>query len=118
MYPRRIGLSLHRHLIGRMACLAAIALLLVFTTAVSAATPEASGVTATITTGSVPASNYGYFPGYLPYSYTPGYTDGVTCGGLYGCPFAAPPFGYGTTYVRGNLYCGLYTCGVVQTIQR
>ncbi len=109
MYPCRIGLSLHRHLISRMACLAAIALLLVFTTAVSAAAPEASGVIATITTGSAPASGYGYFPGY---------TDGITCGGLYGCPFAAPPFGYGTTYVRGNLYCGLYTCGVAQTIQR
>ena len=56
-----------------------------------------------------PASGYGYFPGYL---------DCIICAGLYGCPFAAPPFGYGTTYGRGNLYCGLYTCGVVQTIQR
>lgn len=114
MFPRRISPSLLRPMMSRMACLAVVALLLVFATTVGAAPPEAAGVTATITTGSVPG--YGY--GYLPYPYAPGYTDGVTCDGIYGCPFFTPPFGYGTTYVRGNLYCGLYTCGEVRTIQR
>ncbi|MGI8688385.1 MAG: hypothetical protein ACR2M3_07375 [Thermomicrobiales bacterium] len=118
MYPRRVGPSLLFHpLASRAACLVAVALMLFFSAAVGAAAPEAAGVTGTITTGSAgsaPGFYYGDVFGYLP----PGTTGGITCGGVYGCPFYAPPFGYGTTYVRGNLYCGLYTCGIVQTIQR
>ncbi len=117
MHTGRIGpLLLFRPLAHRAACLVAVALMLLFAASVGAAAPQADGVTGTITTGS-PNSTPAYYGdvfGFLP----PGTTGGVTCDGVYGCPFFAPPFGYGTTYVRGNLYCGLYTCGTVQTIQR
>lgn len=118
MHPRRIGSSpLFRPLMSRAACIVAVALMLLFAASVGAAAPQAAGVTGTIVTGSAgfaPGSYYGGVFGYVP----PGTTDGITCGGVYGCPFFAPPFGFGTTYVRGNLYCGLYTCGIVQPIQR
>jgi hypothetical protein len=74
--------------------------------------------------GSYPYSGYGYgnapyygyaggvVPGWVP----PGTYNGITCGGLYGCPLDQPA--YPATYVTGNIYCGLYTCGVPQPITR
>lgn len=63
-------------------------------------------------------AGYGYY-GY-PYGYgwiPPGTYNGITCNGLYGCPLGISPY-YGGTYVTGNVYCGLYTCGLVEPIKR
>ncbi len=116
-------------LLRRALCCVAILGMLVFATAVSADTPAPTG---TIVSGTVlppppyPYA-YGYPYGYGGYRYAPGYvvpnvlppgvTDGIACGGVYSCPLNLPVFGYGT-YVRGNLYCGLSTCGVAMPIQR
>ena len=123
MFTRRRNQSAVLASLGRrVACLAAVATLFIFATAVSADTPP----TGTITSGTVtyPAYTYPYYAtypyavGYIAPAYVPpGVYGGISCGGVYGCPLNVPTFGYGT-YVRGNLYCGLYDCGIAQPIQR
>jgi hypothetical protein len=135
MSPRVIGRSVSlRSLARTLACLVAIASLFLFAASVGAAGPAPTG---SITTGPVTGATivppgysygygYGYGAGYYPYapgyispSYVPpGVTGGISCGGLYGCPLNLPYFGYGTTYERGNLDCGLYISCTLQPIQR
>lgn len=117
-----------RALVRAAALIATLLALLAFASGANAAGPAPTG---TITTGNpalapivLPAAISGYYgnpygaplieAGYLP----PGTYDGITCNDPYGCPYALPVLGTGTTYVRGNLYCGLYVCGILQPIQR
>jgi hypothetical protein len=65
-------------------------------------------------------AGYGYYGYGFPYGagwIPPGTYNGITCNGLYGCPLGISPY-YGGTYVTGNVYCGLYTCGLVEPIKR
>jgi hypothetical protein len=128
MFPHRSGLAVRLRSLARgVAFIAALSALLVFAASVGAASPAPTG---TITTGPAtgattvyPGYGYGYGYGYAttyiaPSFIPPGTYNGISCGGVYGCPLALPAFGYGTTYVQGNLYCGWYTCGIAQPIQR
>src|SRR6476646_1481293 len=87
----------------RIACCAAILALVLFTTTVRADSPGVPVgpiTTGTVATNVVAPYPYGYAPGYPygygGYAYAPGYivpnylppgvSDGISCGGVYGCP--------------------------------